>query len=426
VSGGSFAYHRGQLLCEDVPLSEIAERYGTPCYVYSAAQILTNLDAYETAFSKLRHLVAYSLKANSNGAVLRLLARAGAGADVVSGGELARALAAGVPAGRIVFAGVGKTPMEIATALDAQILLVNVESDAELDTVARLAQDRRQQARIAFRVNPGIDAPTHPHLVTGAAGSKFGLSPARVRAAMGRARALPGIDPVGLHAHVGSQIVSPSVYRETLQVLLEVSRALGRDGLTLEELDLGGGLGIDAAGEPVPGPAELHDALSPLLEGFGGRVILEPGRSIVGDAGVLLTRVVYRKPGTPRAFVIVDVGMSDFLRPALYGARHRLSCLTEREPIERVDVVGPVCESADVLLRDWAAPSLSSGDLLAIRDVGAYGAAMASRYNSRPLPAEVLVRGADAFLVRRRETVDDLVSCEEIPAFLRDPPAGKA
>lgn len=420
MSAGPFAYREGRLFCEGVPLVDIAAQHGTPCYVYSATRILANLDAYETAFAEIPHLIAYSLKANSNGAVLRLLAGASCGADVVSGGELARALAAGIPPERIVFAGVGKREEETVAALAAGIHLLNIESLPELETVAGLAQMHGTTARIAVRVNPGIDAPTHPHLMTGAAGSKFGLPPPRALAAIRRARELSGLDPVGLHAHIGSQIVSPSVYRDTFRVLLELFRTLEHEGLRLTEIDLGGGLGI-AAGEPVPGPVELRDALAPLLDGFEGRLVLEPGRSIVGDAGVLLTRVVHRKSGTPRPFLVVDAGMNDLLRPALYGARHRLSCLVEWEAAERVDVVGPVCESADVLLRDWPAPSLSAGDLLAVRDVGAYGASMASRYNSRPLAPEVLVHGGEAFLVRRRETVADLVEHEQVPDFLSEP-----
>ncbi len=423
--GDPFAYERGTLHCEGVPLAEIAARYGTPCFVYSHARIVGNLRAYDTAFAGIPHLIAYSLKANPNGAILRILARAGCGADVVSGGELARALAAGIPPSEIVFAGVGKREEEITQALLAGILLLHVESLAELEAVARLARGLGVTARIGIRVNPGIGVKTHPHLLTGAAGSKFGLPAPQVLEAFRRARQLPGLDPVGLHAHIGSQIVEVSPYRDAVGVLLALRRTLEGEGLCLREIDLGGGLGISYAGEPVPGPAELRGVVLPLLKGFDGRLILEPGRAIVGDAGVLLTRVLYRKPSSPRVFLVVDAGMNDLLRPALYSARHRLSCVREGDgAVERVDVVGPVCESADVLARDWLAPRLEAGELLAARDVGAYGASMGSRYNSRPLAAEVLVRNGEAFLIRRRETVDNLVAGEEIPGFLRDPAAG--
>ena len=414
-----FAYQDGRLSCEGVSLDDIGKEFGTPCYVYSYARIIENYRRFDGAFAARAHVIAYAVKANSNGAILRILAREGSGADVVSGGELTRARAAGIPPEKIVFAGVGKRSDEIAQALQEGILLLNVESVAEMEAVARIASGSSLRARIAIRVNPEVIVHTHPYITTGSTGDKFGLVVSDAIDAYRRARREQAIDPVGVHMHIGSQIADLSSYRRALEIMLDLVHAILGEGTRVSFLDLGGGLGISYSGEPVVGPEDLAATILPLLEGFEGKIILEPGRSIVGDAGVLLTTALYSKPSSERPFLIVDAGMNDFMRPALYGAQHRvLPVIDKGEPREIVDIAGPVCESSDILAHHCALPQIEPGEYLAIGDVGAYGFSMSSRYNSRPRPAEVLVRQGEAFLIRERETREDLTRRERIPKFL--------
>ncbi len=415
-----FTVRAGELFCEEVCLIDVAKQFGTPCYVYSYSQIVRNYRAFESAFSGTPHLIAYAVKANSNGAILRCLAQEGCGADVVSEGELARALAAGIPPERIVFAGVGKRKHELERALEAKIVLLNAESMGELEAIRELAGKHRHRARIAVRINPDVAAATHTYVATGRAQDKFGIPVSKAVAAFRYASTYPELVAAGLHFHIGSQIIELEPYREALHVAFHLIEELANEGITLQYLDIGGGLGISYTGEAVLGAAELAAIVAARARDWGGTLIIEPGRAIVGDAGVLLTEVLYRKAGVPRSFVVVDSGMNDLIRPCLYQAQHRVSPVTQHEgDREEVDVVGPVCESADVLARACALPAVRPGDYLAIRDVGAYGFSMASTYNSRPRPAEVMVRGKEAFLIREREDVSDLTAPERIPLFLR-------
>jgi len=411
----AFTYQDGQLYCEETPLEAIADAVGTPTYVYSSRAILAAYDAYERALAPVPHLSCYAVKANMNLAVLSLLARAGAGADVVSGGELYRALRAGFEPQRIVFAGVGKSREEIREALKADVLCLNVESRAELRAIDELARAEGTRARIAVRVNPDIDPDTHPYIATGLRTSKFGIPAREARDVYRQAARLPGIQVVGIHMHIGSQLTKVAPIADSLARLAELVEALRRDGIALRYLDVGGGLGIRYREETPPTPAEYVRALRPTLDRLGLTVILEPGRSIVGNAGALLTRVLYRKASDGRRFVIVDAAMNDLIRPALYNAHHEIRPVAEpRSPDARevVDVVGPVCESGDFLAKERPLPPVSEGALLAVLSAGAYGFAMASNYNARPRPAEVMVAGDRFQVVRRRESYEDLIAGE--------------
>ncbi|HEV8306064.1 MAG TPA: diaminopimelate decarboxylase [Methylomirabilota bacterium] len=410
----TFTYQDGQLYCEATPLEAIADSVGTPVYVYSAGAILSTYDAYERALSSVPHLCCYAVKANMNLAILALLARAGAGADVVSGGELYRALRAGFEPQRIVFAGVGKTREEIREGLKADVLCFNVESAAELAAVDEVARAEGTRARIAVRVNPDIDPQTHPYISTGLKTSKFGVPHREARDLYRRAAGLPGIEVVGIHMHIGSQLTKVTPIADALARVAELIEGLRQDGITLRYLDVGGGLGIRYRDESPPGPTDYVRALKPLLERLGLTVLLEPGRSVVGNAGVLLTRVLYRK-ATECRFLIVDAAMNDLIRPALYNAHHEIRPLAEPAagtPTEVVDVVGPICESGDFLAKERPLPPVGEGALLAILSAGAYGFAMASNYNARPRAAEVLVHGDRFQVVRRRETYEDLIAGE--------------
>lgn len=396
-----------------VPAETLARRFGTPLYVYDADLLRARFAAFRRAFAGRDLLVCYALKANPLGAVARLLAREGAGCDVVSGGELARALAAGFPPARIVFSGVGKTGPEIAAGLRAGISAFNVESREELDLLEREARRRGRPGRFAVRVTPGIKAGGHAHIKTGSADTKFGVEPAEALELCRISRRSRFLTLVGLQSHLGSQILSTGPYRAALKGLLGLARTLEGEGARLESLDLGGGMGIGYDGGPGFDPAVLAAALAPGLRGRRERLILEPGRWLVGPVGTLLTRVVRNKETSRRRFVVVDAGMNDLLRPALYAARHRVVPAAPRGgPLAPADVVGPVCETADFLARGARLPRLAAGDLLAVLDAGAYGSSMGSQYNSRPRPAEVLVSRGRATLARRRETAADLVRHE--------------
>ncbi|MFN8092122.1 MAG: diaminopimelate decarboxylase [Vicinamibacteria bacterium] len=403
----------GALHLDGVPLEDVAREHGTPVYVYSRATIEAAFDAYRKAFASVRHRVCYAVKANGNGAVLRVLAGLGAGADIVSGGELLAALRAGFPARHVVFAGVGKTDEEIALGLEQGIGEWNAESEEEIRRLSAAAAARGRTARVSLRVNPDIDARSHPYISTGLREAKFGVDIARAPEILRRARELPGVAVVGLQCHIGSQITEIEPLAAAARALADLSRRLLDEGFALETIDLGGGLGVSYDGRGVPDPSALAAAVLPAVERLPLTLVLEPGRSLVAAAGVLLTRVLYLKDGGARRFVIVDAGMNDLMRPALYDAHHRIEPVVERGgPVELVDVVGPVCETSDFLARRRELERPQVGDLLAVRDTGAYGFSMSSRYNMRPRAAEVLIENGRPRLVRRRETFEDMVETE--------------
>ncbi len=410
----AFAYRDGALYAEGLALQEIAQRFGTPCYVYSRAAIERAFGEFRAALAHRPSLVAYSVKANSNLAVLALLARLGAGFDIVSGGELARVLAAGGAAGTVLFSGVGKREAEIEQALRAGVLCLNLESEAELERVDRIAAQLGVRAPVAFRVNPEVDPRTHPYVATGLRESKFGVAYADAPRLYREAARRAHVRPVGIGCHIGSQLLDPAPYAEAAAKIGGLADALAAEGIALSHIDLGGGFAIRYRDERPAPPGEF---LARALAALGERrqmLIVDPGRAIVGPAGVLLTRIEYVKPGGARNFVVVDAAMNDLLRPALYDAWHEV--LPVRQPDAQVreeiyDVVGPVCENADFLARGRRlAPR--AGELLAVMNAGAYGMAMSSNYNSRPRAAEVMVSGAEAQLVRRRETVEELFAHE--------------
>lgn len=408
-----FRYQQNGLACEEVPLSELAEVYGTPLYVYSERSIRERFQALEAAYASVPHLICYAMKANDNLVIARLLAGLGAGADIVSGGELFRARRAGMPAERIIFAGVGKTRAEIAQALDEEILLFNVESAAELDVIASVAREKGHVARIAVRVNPDVDPQTHPYISTGLKKNKFGVAADQVRALYRQARDDRFLEPVGIQMHIGSQLVHLQPVVDAASRVVELVDGLRAEGIALRYFDVGGGLGIRYRDEAPDGPTDLAGQILPMIRELGVTLLCEPGRFIVGSSGALLSRVLYRKQNGTKTFVVVDAAMNDLLRPALYDAHHEIWPTRRADSQEVVDVVGPICESGDFFAHDRSLPVTQSGDLLAILSAGAYGFAMASTYNARPRPAEVLVSGSQHRLIRRRESYDDLIRAEE-------------
>jgi len=410
-----FEYRQGALHCESVAISALAREYGTPLYVYSRATLERHWHAFDSALADYRHLVCYAVKANSNLAVLNLLARLGSGFDIVSGGELRRVLAAGGDPRRIVFSGVGKQTAEIEEALDADILCFNVESEPELDRIQQIAAARGRTARISFRVNPDVDARTHPYISTGLKENKFGVAFADAEAVYRKAARLEHIEIVGMDCHIGSQLTEMSPYIDALDRLLELIARLSDAGIEISHLDLGGGLGIRYRDEQPPLPADWARALRERLVGFTGTIIIEPGRAIAGNAGILVTRVDYLKHGADKNFAVVDAAMNDLIRPSLYGAWQEIIRVEQASPAaERTyDVVGAICESSDFLGKDRAL-RLEQGDLLAIRSAGAYGFGMASNYNSRRRAAEVMVDGDRHYCVRAREDYDDLLRGESM------------
>ena len=403
-----FDYRGGELYAEQVPLSAIAARYGTPTYVYSRATLTRHYHAFDRALAGLDHRVCYAVKANANLAVLQVLARLGAGFDIVSGGELARALRAGADPGGIVFSGVGKRADEIRAALDAGICCFNVESEAELLRLDALARERGQRAPVALRVNPDVDARTHPYISTGLKENKFGIDLVQAERLYRRAAALPGIELRGAACHIGSQLCAIEPFLDALARVLALVDRLADAGIRLAQLDVGGGLGVRYRDETPPEPDAWARALRPLLEGRRLKVLCEPGRAIAGNAGVLLTRVELLKPTAHKNFAVLDAAMNDLIRPSFYDAWHAVLPVRPRaEPPQRWELVGPVCETGDWLAHDREL-ALAEGDLLVFRTAGAYGFAMSSNYNSRPRAAEVLVDGDQMHLVRARETLDDL------------------
>jgi len=406
----------GELRCGDVPAAELAERFGTPLYVYDVGHIEARFDMFERAFSGIDHLLAYSVKANGNLSILRRLGARGAGADVTSAGELFRARRAGIDAGRIVFAGVGKTAAEIHYALGEGIYALNVESRGELERTDEVATALGTRAPFAIRVNPDVLSPTpHEYTRTGHATTKFGVPLNETRDLYRWASDRPALRPRGIDVHIGSQIVDPAPYASALDKILSLADDLRSDGVDLEFLDLGGGFGIGYDREDGMEPEALAAEVVPRLREVGLRLILEPGRSVVGHAGLLLTRVQYVKQSGGKTFVVVDGGMSELIRPSHYGGFHRIQRVDEREvrPTDEVDVVGPICETGDFLARNRSLDVPEPGELLAVRSVGAYGFTMASNYNGRRRPAEAMVDGARVTLVRRRETLEDLIRGEE-------------
>ena len=413
----AFTYKNGELHAEGVTLSAIAGDVGSPVYVYSAAAMTDAYRGFVDALSSQRAQVCYAMKANSNLAVLRTFADLGAGADVVSDGELARALAAGIPAKRIVYSGVGKTREEMAAGIDAGILQFNVESLPELSALSDVAVGKNATVEIAIRINPNVDAATHDKIATGRKQDKFGIDIARAPEAFAQAAALPGLTPLSVAVHIGSQITDMAPFRTAFAHVAELTRQLRADGVAISRLDLGGGLGIAYGGETVPTSAEYAAVVAETLGGLDCELIFEPGRLLTGHAGVLLTRIIFVKDSGERRFVIVDAAMNDLMRPALYGAAHAIQQVREPAPgaaLGAADVVGPVCESSDTFATACALTDLPAGELLVIRDTGAYGAAMASGYNSRPLVPEVLVNGGDYALVRPRETLRQQLDRERL------------
>ncbi|MEX0860113.1 MAG: diaminopimelate decarboxylase [Cucumibacter sp.] len=417
-----FAYQNGRLAAENVDLTALAAEIGTPFYCYSAAALRRHLRVMREAFASTPTLIAYALKANSNQAVLRVLAREGAGADVVSLGELERALAAGFPPGMIVFSGVAKTEAELRRGLAAGIRCFNIESEPELERLDRVAASLGKTAPVSVRVNPNVDAKTHEKISTGQAGSKFGVPFERALAVYDRIRALEHIRAVGVDMHIGSQITELSPFDNALTLLRELVATLRAAGHTIAHVDVGGGLGIPyAAGEAVPpDPVAYARLVLRHLAGLDFELVIEPGRLIAGNAGILVTRVEYLKQGAERAFVIVDAGMNDLIRPTLYNAEHDIWPVDESRAAGTVfgDLVGPVCETGDYFARSRRLPEVRQGDLIAIMGAGAYGAVMASTYNSRPLIAEVLVDGARMHVVRARQTLADLIRLDSVPDWL--------
>ncbi|SLM47703.1 Diaminopimelate decarboxylase [Nitrospira japonica] len=417
----SFEYRHGELYCEQVPVSRIAKEVGTPCYVYSHATLTRHFRAYDGAFKDIPHVVAFAMKANSNLAILRLMAKEGSGVDIVSGGELFRALKAGVPPSKIVFAGVGKSADEIRDALKAGILMFNVESSAELRAIDGVAASVGKKARVALRINPDIDPKTHPYISTGLKKSKFGIAADRALEEYKLASSLDHIEIVGVHAHIGSQLTEVTPFVEALKKVVALVESLKAQGIGIQYLNVGGGLGITYSDEKPPLPKDLAEAIFPLVKDRNLTLVMEPGRVIVGNAGILVTRALYQKDGEAKRFVIVDAAMNDLIRPSLYSAYHDIRPVSESllaRPKHSVDVVGPVCESGDFLAKDRTLPEVKPGDLLAVMSAGAYGFVMASNYNSRPRVPEVLVKDADIHVIRARETYEDLVKGETIPSFL--------
>ncbi len=415
-----FQYRHGELYCEGVAIERIAKEVGTPCYIYSHATLTRHFRAFDRAFQDVPHIVAFAMKANSNLAILRLMAREGSGADIVSGGELYRALQAGIPAQKIVFAGVGKNREEIRYALEQDILMFNVESSDELRAVDEVAAELRQRARVALRINPDIDPKTHPYISTGLKKSKFGISADRAVAEFKLALSLKHVDVVGVHKHIGSQLTDVTPFVDALKKILSLIETIKGHGADIRYVNIGGGLGITYSDEVPPHPEALAKVISPLVRDLKCVLIMEPGRVIVGNAGILLTRVMYNKTSDAKRFVIVDAAMNDLIRPSLYGAYHEIRPVkeTRAKPVT-VDVVGPVCESGDFLAKDRALPEVKRGELLAVMSAGAYGFTMASNYNSRPRIPEILVKDREVHVIREREAYADLVRGETIPEFLR-------
>lgn len=411
-----FQYHQDELYCEGFPLRRLAETVGTPCYVYSYATLRHHFAVFDEAFANVPHVICFSAKSNSNIAILNLIGSLGGGVDIVSGGELFRARRAGIPAERIVYSGVGKTEEEIDYALNEGILMFNIESPQELEAINERARTLGRKARIALRVNPDVDPKTHPYISTGMKKNKFGIDINTAIKAYEQAKSLECVEILGVDCHIGSQLTEIAPFVDALQRLRALIEHLEKMNIPIRYLDLGGGLGIVYDQEAPPHPREYAQAMLEELKGLSCTLIFEPGRVIVGNAGVLLGKVLYTKRTAVKNFIITDAGMNDLVRPSFYGSYHQIQPVTRTSrETQVVDVVGPICESSDFLARDRELPMVKSGDYLAVMSAGAYGFTMASNYNSRPRPPEVLVKGDEYFVIRRRETWEDLIQGEEIP-----------
>jgi len=414
-----FAYKDDELYCEQVPVAHIADQVGTPFYLYSHATIARHYRVFDEAFNGLDHLTCFSVKSNSNIAVLRALAKEGAGADIVSGGELLRALRAGIPTDKIVYSGVGKTPGDIELALQSDILMFNVESSQELHLVNRIAGKLRDKATIAIRINPDVETETHPYLTTGSMENKFGIPMKEALHVYEIADGLEHIEVKGISCHIGSQLTDIHPFTKALKSLRGLLRELRNRGMGIGYLNLGGGLGITYNDETPPHPHEYASALKEMIKRDSITLILEPGRVIIGNAGILVTRVLYTKSTANKRFIIVDAAMNDLIRPALYNSFHAV------QPVKRIhadpvkaDLVGPVCETGDFFARDRAMPPFEQGELIALMSAGAYGFSMSSNYNSRPRPAEVMVGEKQFSIIRAREALEELFRGESVPDFL--------
>ncbi len=414
-----FEYKNRQLHCEGIPIQEIAKKVGTPFYLYSYHTLVRHFTVFDEAFKGIPHLICYSVKANSNLALLRLFVNLGGGVDVVSGGELYRALRGGADPQKIVFSGVGKREDEIGDALRAGILMFNVESSQELQTINEVAGRIGKKAPISIRVNPDIDPKTHPYISTGLKQNKFGIDILRAPMAYRLASQLPNLKIIGIDCHIGSQLVEVEPIIQALRKLKELVERLRKEEMEIQYLDLGGGLGITYEDEEPPHPIEYASTILEEVRGFGCTLILEPGRVIVGNAGVLVSKVLYTKENEEKRFMIVDAGMNDLVRPSYYGSYHQILPVKEeiREEI-LADVVGPICESSDFLAKGRKIQNLGAGELIAVMSAGAYGFSMSTNYNSRPRVAEVLVRNDQMFVIRQREGYEDLIRGEVIPEFL--------
>lgn len=415
-----FHYKNSELYAEDVPVTKVASAVGTPVYIYSQKTLQRHFSAYKNAFDGYPSTVCFALKANSNIAILKLLASNGCGADVVSGGELFLALKAGIPARKIVYAGVGKTGEEIANALKARILMFNVESSDELKAINSIAGKLKVKAPIALRVNPDIDPLTHPYISTGLRKNKFGIPIENALEYYKLAKRLKNIKILGIHKHIGSQITNISPFIDAIKRVIRLAQTLRENGIMIQHLDIGGGLGIPYKDEAPPDPEDLSKAILPLLKGYTFNLIVEPGRSIAGNAGIFVTKVLYLKKHDEKEFIIVDAGMNDLLRPSLYSAYHNvLPVKKNRRKKVLADIVGPICESGDFIAKGRMINQPRQSELLAVMSAGAYGFSMSSNYNSRPRVAEVLVKGNRFFVIRDRESYKDLLKGTKIPDFLK-------
>jgi diaminopimelate decarboxylase len=415
-----FHYLDGALYCENVPVAAIADAVGTPFYLYSSATLEHHFQVFDQAFAGISHLVCFAVKSNSNLAILRIFINQGSGVDIVSGGELYRALQAGVDPGKVVYSGVGKRPDEIRFALDNDILIFNIESPQEMHVLNQIAGELGKKARIALRVNPDVDPQTHPYISTGLKQNKFGINIDKSQAAYKVARNLANLEIVGVACHIGSQLTQLSPFLETLDRLKELIARLRQEQIDIRYLDIGGGLGIQYNQETPPHPTDYGRGIMQKLEGMDCTLILEPGRVLVGNAGILVTKVLYTKEGEDKFFIIVDAGMNDLSRPSLYGSYHGLQPVSEKNRREvKASLVGPICESGDFLAKDRMMPAFEPGELVAVMSAGAYGFTMSSNYNSRPRIPEILVHKDEFYVIRERETYTDMIRGEKVPDFLR-------
>ena len=416
-----FSYKNGELYCEQVPVRRIVEEFGTPIFIYSRGTLERHFKIFEEPFANVPHLICFSMKACSNLAILRIFSNLGGGVDIVSGGELFRALRAGISSQKIVYSGVGKKAAEMDLALDADILMFNVESEEELQLLSQRASAKGKKARVALRVNPNVDPLTHPYISTGLKSNKFGVPIEQAGDIYMQASRLQGIDPVGLDCHIGSQLTELAPFLEAVSILRKLLRTLRDAGVDIRYLDVGGGLGIPYDQETPPAPGDYGAAVLDLVSDMNVSLIMEPGRVLVGNAGIMATQVLYKKQSSDKNFVIVDAAMNDLMRPSLYKAYHSIIKVAKDDgPTRKIvaDVVGPICESGDFLARSREMDDPDPGELLAVMSSGAYGFSMSSNYNSRPRSAEVLVDQSNYYLIRQRETYEDLIRGEIIPGYI--------